>query len=377
RGRREVAPPDRGSPCTGPERRRDAGAPASLRRSTTRSADGVDILSVSLGAPSSLMLPDFKDDTISIGAFHAVESGITVVCSAGNDGPDSSTVVNAAPWILTVAATTIDRDFQSDVVLGGGNVVKGEAINFSKLRKSHVYSLTYGKTIMRFDTSELYIRNCVPGSIDKAKVNGTIVLCENKDPDYPGFGKVLEIQYNGGVGVIFIDDLKRRVASTLKDFPAVVISSKDAAEILSYNSTKNPVATILATVATPKYKPAPEIAYFSARGPSQNSENLIKTLQPDIAAPGVNILAAWMGNDSDIAPQSKDPSMFNVISGTSMSCPNVSGVAAVVKSHNPSFGPSEIKSAIMTTASQLNNDKSPITTHFGATATPSTMVPQR
>ncbi|CAI0382516.1 unnamed protein product, partial [Linum tenue] len=283
------------------------GAPASLRRSTTRSADGVDILSVSL-------------DTISIGAFHAVESGITVVCSAGNDGPDSSTVVNAAPWILTVAATTIDRDFQSDVVLGGGNVVKviavfshGEAINFSKLRKSHVYSLTYGKTIMRFDTSELYIRNCVPGSIDKAKVNGTIVLCENKDPDYPGFGKVLEIQYNGGV---------------------VVISSKDAAEILSYNST-------------------------------------------NIAAPGVNILAAWMGNDSDIAPQSKDPSMFNVISGTSMSCPNVSGVAAVVKSHNPSFGPSEIKSAIMTTASQLNNDKSPITTHFGATATPSTMVPQR
>ncbi|CAI0382517.1 unnamed protein product [Linum tenue] len=117
------------------------------------------------------------------------------------------------------------------------------------------------------------------------------------------------------------------------------------------NLIRNPVATILATVATPKYKPAPEIAYFSARGPSQNSENLIK---PDIAAPGVNILAAWMGNDSDIAPQSKDPSMFNVISGTSMSCPNVSGVAAVVKSHNPSFGPSEIKSAIMTTGSDRN-----------------------
>ncbi|CAL1355520.1 unnamed protein product [Linum trigynum] len=165
---------------------------------------------------------------------------------------------------------------------------------------------------MRSDTSESYARNCVPGSIENAKVNGTIVLCENKDPDYSGFGKVLEMQYNGGVGVIFIDDLKRRVASTFKDFPAVVISSKDATEILSYiNSTKNPVATILATVATPKYKPAPEIAYFSARG-----------------------------------------------------------IAAVVKSHNPSFGPSEIKSAIMTTASQLNNDKSPITTHSGATATP-------
>ncbi|CAI0382512.1 unnamed protein product, partial [Linum tenue] len=92
-------------------------------------ADGVDVLSVSLGA-SSLSMPDFKDDTISIGAFHAVESGITVVCSAGNDGPDSATVVNAAPWILTVAATTIDRDFESDVVLGGGKVVKVIAVSF-------------------------------------------------------------------------------------------------------------------------------------------------------------------------------------------------------------------------------------------------------
>ncbi|CAN1163274.1 CO(2)-response secreted protease [Linum perenne] len=86
-------------------------------------ADGVNVLSVSLGA-SSFSMPDFKEDTISIGAFHAVLSGITVVCSAGNDGPDPSTVVNGAPWILTVAATTIDRDFESDVVLGGGKIVK-------------------------------------------------------------------------------------------------------------------------------------------------------------------------------------------------------------------------------------------------------------
>ncbi|CAI0382503.1 unnamed protein product [Linum tenue] len=333
-------------------------------------ADGVDVLSVSLGA-SSLSMPDFKDDTISIGAFHAVESGITVVCSAGNDGPDSATVVNAAPWILTVAATTIDRDFESDVVLGGGKVVKGEAINFSKLQKSPVYPLMYGKTAMKSDATEANARNCISGSIDKAKINGTIVLCESKDPGYSLFEKEEEVRSQGGVGVILVDDLTRRVASTFKKFPAVVMSSKDVPEILSYiNSTKNPVATILATVATPKYKPAPEIAYFSARGPSQNSENIIKNSQPDIAAPGVNILAAWMGNDLGGTPEGKDPSMFNVISGTSMSCPHVSGIAAVVKSHNPSFGPSEIKSAIMTTASQLNNDKSPITTHSGATATP-------
>jgi subtilisin family serine protease len=85
--------------------------------------DGVDILSLSLGSPASFML-DYKEDPIAIGAFHAVENGITVVCSAGNDGPSEETVTNVAPWILTVAATTIDRKFESNVVLDGGKVIK-------------------------------------------------------------------------------------------------------------------------------------------------------------------------------------------------------------------------------------------------------------
>jgi hypothetical protein len=83
-------------------------------------ADGVDVLSISLGA-SPYFRPDFSSDPIAIGSFHAVTKGVTVACSAGNSGPEVATVVNAAPWILTVAATTIDRNFESDVVLGGNN----------------------------------------------------------------------------------------------------------------------------------------------------------------------------------------------------------------------------------------------------------------
>lgn len=86
-------------------------------------SDGVDVLSLSLGrSPSSQ--PDLTTDVIAIGSFHAAEHGILVVCSAGNSGPDQNTVVNDAPWILTVAATTIDRDFQSNVLLGNTQVIK-------------------------------------------------------------------------------------------------------------------------------------------------------------------------------------------------------------------------------------------------------------
>lgn len=77
-------------------------------------SDGVDVLSVSLGSKPE----EFAYDSMSIGAFHAVQQGIVVVCSAGNDGPGPGTVSNISPWMFTVAASSIDRDFTSYASLG-------------------------------------------------------------------------------------------------------------------------------------------------------------------------------------------------------------------------------------------------------------------
>ena len=94
-------------------------------------ADGVDVLSLSLGSlPGKYLL----NDPVAIGAFHAVERGILVVCAAGNSGPYLNTVANDAPWILTVAASTVDRDFESDLVLGDQKVIKVPFLFISKLQ---------------------------------------------------------------------------------------------------------------------------------------------------------------------------------------------------------------------------------------------------
>lgn len=69
--------------------------------------DGVDILSMSLGSTTEIP-----------GTLHAVANGITVVFSAGNDGPTAQTVLNSSPWLLTVAATTVDRQFPTAITLG-------------------------------------------------------------------------------------------------------------------------------------------------------------------------------------------------------------------------------------------------------------------
>lgn len=94
-------------------------------------ADGVDVLSLSFGPDDPSSKPDLKTDSTAIGAFHAMERGIVVVCSARNSGRKPSTVSNDAPWILTVGATTIDRDLQSNVVLGNGKVIKVQTIQSS------------------------------------------------------------------------------------------------------------------------------------------------------------------------------------------------------------------------------------------------------
>ncbi|XP_058090783.1 CO(2)-response secreted protease [Magnolia sinica] len=332
-------------------------------------ADGVDVLSLSLGA-SVYLMPDFDSDPIAIGAFHAVEKGIIVVCSAGNNGPIAKSVVNAAPWILTVGATTIDRDMESDVILGGNStLVKGEAINFSNLGKSPVYPLIYGGSAKTNSSSEDDARNCNLNALDRNKINGTIVLCEHSDTIYSKRQKRDMVKKLGGVGLVLVDDTEKLVAFTYGVYPMTVISSDAAAEIHSYiNSTRNPVATILPTVSVTEYKPAPAVAYFSSRGPSIQTGNILK---PDVAAPGVNILAAWIPtNDSSEVPPGQKPSQFNLLSGTSMACPHVSGIAATIKSKNPTWSPAAIRSAIMTTATQTNNDRAPLTQDSGSIATP-------
>ncbi|XP_024632848.1 subtilisin-like protease SBT4.13 [Medicago truncatula] len=77
-------------------------------------ADGVDIITISICDGYAV---DFLKDPIVIGSFHAMEKGILTTQSAGNFGPTPSSVCSGAPWLVTVAATSIDRQFIDKIVL--------------------------------------------------------------------------------------------------------------------------------------------------------------------------------------------------------------------------------------------------------------------
>ncbi|XP_054791108.1 CO(2)-response secreted protease-like [Prosopis cineraria] len=334
--------------------------------------DGVDIISISIGI-SSLFQSDFLNDPIAIGAFHAEEKGVMVVCSAGNDGPDPYTVVNTAPWILTAAASNIDRSFQSSVLLGNGKTFQGSGINFSNLTHSNFYPLVFGESVAARFTPASEARNCYPGSLDYSKVAGKIVICIADDPAVSRRIKKLVLQDARATGMILIDEDKKDIPFDAGIFPYTNVGDLEGNQILNYiNSTKNPTATILPTAEVARYKPSPIVASFSSRGPSILTENILK---PDIMAPGIGILAAMIpiSTEPGSVPAGKKPSLFGIKSGTSMACPHVTGAAALIKSVHKRWSPSMIKSALMTTATTYNNMRKSLTNSSNDYASPHEM----
>lgn len=144
-----------------------------------------------------------------------------------------------------------------------------------------------------FLTYNLLFRNCVPGSLVANKVKGKIIVCDNSDGEYSVTEKAeMIIKTQLGSGVVIIDEEAISLASNYGSSPVAAVTKKDVDLILSYiNTTKNPVATVLATKTVTKYKPAPAIAFFSARGPTISNINLLKVKKKILMSYHLHLLA--------------------------------------------------------------------------------------
>ncbi|KAG0465894.1 hypothetical protein HPP92_020058 [Vanilla planifolia] len=301
-------------------------------------ADGVDIISISIGYSSPR---DYFSDPIAIGSFHAVKNGILVSSSAGNYGPGASTVTNFAPWLLTVAASTIDRKFVAQVKLGNGQSYQGMAINLDG-DDNVQYPLVYGGNVPNktagFDGSSS--RFCKDGTLDGKLSKGKVIICDSLSY---GSGP----KHAGAVGAVMKTTDVNDYAVDFK-LPVSVLGTNDSAKVLAYaNKTSQPTASVSKSEGVLD-EDAPYVLSFSSWGPNPITPNVLK---PDLSAPGVDILAAW-------SPISKTFSgSFLILTGTSMSCPHASGSAAYVKSFNPTWSPAAIKSALITTANTMSPTK--------------------
>ena len=290
-------------------------------------ADGVDVINFSIGGSStSFGGPD------NVAFLFAAAAGVFVATSNGNSGPGAQTTGTPAgvPWITAVGATQDDQVFASSLVVSGD-------LNDS-------YFALEGAGDVPFDTDvtgDMVPADPLDGcSSLNNNINGEIALvirgvCSFTDKynNAAAAGASAIIVYNDGTAPDRMDPIVMSAPDTT--IPGAMIGYDDGNLIETTVSGGGSVTGLIGP--STQVSQDNRIAGFSSRGPNGGAPDVIK---PDVAAPGVSIIAAG------------GPTPYISISGTSMASPHVAGIFALLKEAHPDWSAAMAKSALMTSARQ-------------------------
>lgn len=309
--------------------------------------DGVDVINYSISGGTNPY-----DDPVELAFLDAVASGVFVATSAGNDGPTPNTVNHVGGWLVSTAASTDKKIYLSKVKLAAADGAKLKATGAS---------LTPGiKTPTSFVLgSAVGDPTCESSAADGA-FTGQIVGCFRG-----GSGrarKSYNVAQRGAVGMLLFNAAGQPGQAGLftdnHTVPAVHLEAADGLAIETFAAVH---AGIVASFTQGKLggTRADTIGAFSSRG---GTAVTLGVLKPDIAAPGIQILAG--NTPAGYLPEHVDGELFQAIHGTSMASPHIAGVGALLRQAHPDWSPAEIKSAIMTTAFTKKLVKEDRTTPF-------------
>jgi subtilisin family serine protease len=294
--------------------------------------DGVDVINFSIGGGSAPY-----SDPVSLAFLDAYAAGVFVAASAGNAGPSANTVDHREPWTTTVAATTTDKAYYGSASLAGSGGASLEVTGVSAFD-----GLTPAAPIVLSSAApyanDLCLSPAAPGSLA-----GKIVAC--KRGTNARVEKSANVAAGGAVGMILYNTADTlSLNADIHAVPTVHINGTQGAALVAFvTGQAAPQASLL---GMRKLDGQGDVtAAFSSRGGPGQALGISK---PDVAAPGVDILAGYSAKLA--VPVGPDGLLFNILSGTSMAAPHVAGAAALLRQLHPTWGPGEIKSALMMTA---------------------------
>lgn len=323
-------------------------------------ADGVNVINYSISGSQTSV-----NDIVEQAMKGATKAGVFVSMSAGNSG--GNTVAHISPWVATVGNSTHDRNTEATVSLGGGATVRGASMQSVGLPATAlIWSRDAGSGAVAAEPGSnlamcLGATDGVPALLDPDKVRGKILVCDRGSNVL--VNKVDNARIAGAVGVIILNrpaegaviassNTTLMVAASLplvhasiEHFAAVTAEARRAGGTAAFG----PGLQVAGLVA-------PVMATSSSRGPNRGDTSIMK---PDITAPGTDIIAGYVPDGLTVAERAEliagtatGRQGANMISGTSMSAPHVAGAAALLRQARPTWSPSAIKSALMTSASQ-------------------------
>ncbi|MCI0545021.1 MAG: S8 family serine peptidase, partial [Actinobacteria bacterium] len=291
--------------------------------------DGVDVINFSIAGGSSPY-----SDGVELAFLDAYAAGVFVAASAGNAGPGADTVDHRGPWTTTVAASTTDRHFLSEVTLTAADasmlVLTGATVTDGISAPTPVVFPPPGE--------ELCLEPFAPDTF-----SGEIVICRRGVN--ARVAKSFNVAEGGAGGLLLYNPTLQGLATDNHFIPSVHVENDAGQQLLDFMAAHTGVmATFTPGVAS--NVAGDVMASFSSRGGSGQTLGVAK---PDITAPGVQILAGHSPlpatNVGGLPGE-----LFQVIQGTSMSSPHVAGAAALLKDLWATWTPGQIKSALMTTA---------------------------
>jgi minor extracellular serine protease Vpr len=298
--------------------------------------DGMDVLNLSLGGTYH-----GNNDLLAMGLDNAVDAGVVVAVSAGNEGPGQGTLGSPgrARKIITVGAST-NQHFvgQPFTYPAGGGTTIGAAVGDFPALPTASYDL--------FDTHSNGCTSVDPGASGKLAIIDRGVCTFST--------KVRNAIAAGAVGVLVINNVAGDPTAMAKDggggddLPAVMIGLNEGAALrASGETTASAVATFEEFITTNK----DILAGFSSQGPTA----VDFAVKPDLTSVGVNVLSSiTCVGKPDTCPG--DGTGWAFFSGTSMSAPHIAGSAAVLLQLNSDWSPAQVKSALVNHADLVIKD---------------------
>jgi len=312
-------------------------------------ADGVDSLNFSIGPQSGPARSPWIDST-ELAFLEAFKVGISTATSAGNSGPDASTIYKLPPWALVTGNTQHGRIFGYPVTInpGSDNLGSIALAASSDLAPALTTNLTNVQLVWGGNSSNLegcaaWGAGSLTGKVGIVK-RGTCSFKDKLQFMYDA-GAVFGIVYNNAPGAPII--MGTNTGSV--PMPGAMISLEDGLLMEAVATDPMTVTILKDLVSGTRPNWGDIMADSSSRGPITNFE----MLEPDLVAPGTNILAAYSG-----------PNEVDLMSGTSMAGPHVAGSTAVMRSQFPDWSPAAIRSAIIMTAlagTSVDYDLTPVT----------------